>query len=102
VRVQALADISHSTLCCYSNETRAPIANAPNIEQLEGTPYHFHKLHPGPCSGVGMRRQTDTQTDRHTQTDVTTTHFSSATPHAKCKYVYIVLNRLFQSPDSTT
>ena len=26
-RVQALADISRSALCCHSNETRAPIAN---------------------------------------------------------------------------
>jgi len=27
-------------LCCYSNETREPIANPPNSAQLEGTPYH--------------------------------------------------------------
>ena len=39
-RVQALADISRSALCCHSNETRAPIANPPNTAQLEGTPYH--------------------------------------------------------------
>jgi len=45
----ALADISHSALCCHSNET------------LEGTPYHSPKLHPGPCSSVGMRRGTDRQ-----------------------------------------
>ena len=37
-RVQALADISRSALCCHSNETRAPIANPPNSAQLEGTP----------------------------------------------------------------
>jgi len=37
-RVQALADISHSALCCHSNETRAPIANQPNSAQLKGTP----------------------------------------------------------------
>ena len=37
-RVQALADISRSALCCYSNETRTPIANPPNSAQLEGTP----------------------------------------------------------------
>jgi len=36
-RVQALADISRSALCCHSNETRAPIANPPNSSQLEGT-----------------------------------------------------------------
>ena len=34
-----------------------------NSAQLGSTPYHFPKLHPGPCSSVGMRRQTDTQTD---------------------------------------
>jgi len=37
-RVQALADISRSVLCCHSNETRAPIANPPKSAQLEGTP----------------------------------------------------------------
>ena len=35
--VQALADISRSALRFHSNETRAPIANPPNIAQLEGT-----------------------------------------------------------------
>jgi len=35
-RVQALADISRSALCCHSNETRAPIANPPNTAELEG------------------------------------------------------------------
>ena len=39
-RVQALADISRSALCCHSNETHAPIANPHSIAQLEGTPYH--------------------------------------------------------------
>ena len=29
-RVQALADISRSELCCHSNEIRATIANPPN------------------------------------------------------------------------
>jgi len=37
-RVQALAAISRSALCCHSNETRAPIANPPNSAQLEETP----------------------------------------------------------------
>jgi len=37
-RVQALADISHSAMCCHSNETRAPIADPPNSAQLGGTP----------------------------------------------------------------
>jgi len=54
------------------------IANPPNNAQLGGIPYHSPKLHPGPCSSVGMRRRTDTQTR------VTTIHFSSSTTHAKC------------------
>jgi len=37
----------------------APIANPPNTAQLEGTLYQSPKLHPGPCSSVGMRRGTD-------------------------------------------
>jgi len=41
-------------LCCHSNETRALISNPPNSAQLRGTPYHSPKLHPGPCSSVGM------------------------------------------------
>jgi len=81
-RVQALADISRSALCCHSNETRAPIANPPNNAQLEVIPYHSARLHPGPCSSVGMRRGTDRHTD--TQLAVTNIHFASATPHAKC------------------
>jgi len=63
-RIQALADISHSVLCCHSNETRAPIANPPNSAQLGGTPYHSPKLHPGQCSSVGMLWWTDRQTHR--------------------------------------
>jgi len=87
-RVQGLADISRSALCCRSNETRAPIVNPPNSAQLEGTRYHSPKLHPGPCSSVGMRRGADTQTDTHsdTQTAVTTIHFASFTTHAKRYY----------------
>jgi len=52
--------------CCHSNATRAPIANPPNSAQLEGSPYHSPKLHPGPCNSVGMRPRTDRQTHRHT------------------------------------
>jgi len=44
----------------------------------EGTPYHSAKLHPGPCSSMGIRRDTDTQTA------VTNMHFASATPRVKC------------------
>jgi len=50
-------------LCCHSNATRAPIANPPNSAQLGGSPYHYSKLHPGPCSSVGMRPRTDRHTD---------------------------------------
>jgi len=64
-RVQALADISRSVLCCHGNETGAPIANSPNSAQLEGTPYHSPNSHPGLYNNVGMRRGTE----RHTQTD---------------------------------
>jgi len=35
------------------------------IRPTEGIPYHSPKLHPGPCSSVGMRRGTDRQTHRH-------------------------------------
>jgi len=54
----------------------------PNSAQLAGIPYHSAKLHPGPCSSVGMRPRTDRQTD--TQTRVITIHFSWSTTHAKC------------------
>ena len=52
-------------LCCHSNEIHAPIPNRPNTAQLGGTPCHSAKLHPGPCSSVGMRPRTHT----HTHTD---------------------------------
>jgi len=65
-RVQALADISRSALCCHNNETRAPIANPPNSAQLDD-PLPFPKLHPGPCSSVGMQRGTDRRTDGRDQ-----------------------------------
>jgi len=73
-------------LCCHSNATRAPIANPPNSAQLGGIPYHYSKLHPGPCSSVGMRPRTNRQTYRQTDTQmrVTTIHFASSTTCAKC------------------
>jgi len=72
-------------LCCHSNATRAPIANLPNCAQLGGSLYQAPKLHPGPCSSVGVRLRTDRQTHTHidTQTCVTTIHFASSTTHAK-------------------
>ena len=67
-RVQALADISRSALCCHSNETRTPTANPPNSAQLEATP----TIHP---TYIRVRavvwkcgeRKTNTQTYRHTE-----------------------------------
>ena len=64
----------------HSNATRTPIANPPNNAQLGGSLYHATKLHPGPCSSVGVRPRTD----RHTDARVTTIHFASSTTHAKC------------------
>jgi len=75
-RVQALADISRSALCCHSNETRAPITNPSNSAQLKGTPYHSPKLHPGPCNSVGMRRGADRPTHTETQMAVTNIYIS--------------------------
>jgi len=65
-RVQALADISRSAVCCHSNVTRAPIANLPNSAQLEGTPYHSPTYIR--VRAVMWERgdgQTDTQTGLH-------------------------------------
>jgi len=53
-------------LCCHSNATRAPIANPPNSAQVGGSLYLAPKLHPGPCSSLGVRPRTDRHTDRHT------------------------------------
>ena len=50
-------------LCCHINATRAPIANPPNSAQLGGSLYHAPKLHPVPCSSVGIRQRTDRRTD---------------------------------------
>jgi len=87
IRIQELADISRSALCCHNNETRAPIANPFNTAQLEGTPII-------PTSYIRMIRvravvwecgegQTDRHIDRHTDGRG---HFASATTHAKCNY----------------
>jgi len=82
-RVQALADILRSLLCCHvhqlqfcaapcchSNETRAPIANPPSSAQLGAPPTI-------PPSYIRVRAvvwaygegQTDRQTRTHTHTD---------------------------------
>jgi len=61
-RVQALADISCSALCCHSNETRVPTANPPNSAQLEGTPtptYIQVRAVVWECAERGTDRHTD-------------------------------------------
>jgi len=65
-------------LCCHSNATRVPIANLPNSAQLGGSLYQAPKLHPGPCSNVGVQPWTDTQMR------VTSIHFASSMTHTKC------------------
>jgi len=52
------------TLCYHSNTTHSPIANSPNSAQLGGSLCHAPKLHPGPCSSVGVWLRTDRQTHR--------------------------------------
>jgi len=52
-------------LCCHNNETCAPIPYLPSGAQLEDTPYRSPKLHPGPCSSVGMWQGTDTVRQTH-------------------------------------
>jgi len=79
--------IAYIRVYCYSNETRASIANPPNSAQLQGTPtiapsYIRVRAVVWEC-GEG---QSDRETDRHTdtQTVVANIHFVSAMPHAKC------------------
>ena len=88
-RVQALADISLSALCCHSNETRAPIANPPTCAQLEGTPTIPSKYHRGLCSSVGMRQGTDRRTDGRD-------HYTLYTPHVKCNKDIAYVCRSYQ------
>ena len=78
-RVQALANITCSALCCHSNENRAPIADLSNSAELERTPYHITQ------SYIRIRavvwKCSEGQTD--TQMAGTNIHFASAMPHAK-------------------
>ena len=68
-------------LCCHSNATRAPIANLPNSAQLGGIPCHSPSYIRVPAIVWACGRG---QTDRQTQTRVTTIHFASSTTYAKC------------------
>ena len=70
----------HWRVCCHSNETVHWLQIRPTVHNYRA-PLPFPKLHPGPCSSVGMRRGTDRYID--TQTVVINIHFASATPHAK-------------------
>ena len=72
---RVLTDISR---CYHSHATRAPIADPSISAQLGGTLYDSPKLHPGPCSSVGMWPQTD----RHMF--VITIHFALSAIHGKC------------------
>jgi len=63
-RVQALADISRSALCCQQ-QNRTPIANPPNNAQLEGTPTIPPRYIPvRQCENAARDRQTHRHTDR--------------------------------------
>ena len=78
-RVQALADISRSALCCHSNETHA-LQIRTMVHQT--APPTIPQVTSGSVQVVWECG--NEQTDR--QTAVTNIHFASATPHAKCKY----------------
>jgi len=92
-------------LCCHSNAPRTPTANPSNSAQLGGSLYHAPKLHPGPCSSVGVRPRTDRQThiQTDTQTRMTTIHFASSMTQAKCnKTVTLVKHHYKESFDKAT
>jgi len=92
-------------VCCHSNKTSAPIANSPNVAQLEGTRYYFVKLHPGSCSSVRMRRETVRQAGALTAVTTIIIHFASATPHAKCNnhpHLTIEYLAIYQSINALT
>ena len=42
---------------------RPPVDGQSPASQLGGIPCHYSKLHPGPCSSVGMRLRADRHTD---------------------------------------
>jgi len=86
-RVQALADVLHSALCCHSNETRVSIANPPNSAQLEGTPA-IPPTYVQVCAVVWECSEGQTDTCAGTLTCVTNIglHFASATPHVQCNH----------------
>jgi len=70
-RVRALADISRSGYVVIATKPVHQLQIRPIVHN-HWAPHTIPKLHPDPCSSVGMRRGTDTQTDRqaHTQTHI--------------------------------
>jgi len=63
-RVQALADITRSALCCHSNETHVPTANPLNTAQLEGTPTILPSISGSlQCGNAAADRPTHRHTD---------------------------------------
>ena len=56
---------------------------------------HSPKLHPGPCTSVGMR-DIHTGIETNTQTAVTNTHIASATSYEKCNHRRILILHLPQ------
>jgi len=100
LQIQPGIYISHLPVC-YQCLSCAPIVNtcsamlsqqrnpcsdckSANSAQLGGTPYHSSKLHPGLCSSMGMRPQTDTERQTDTQMRANTIHFALSTTRVKC------------------
>jgi len=62
-RVQAVADVSHSGCVVIATKPVHGLQIRPIVHNWEASPTIPPKLHPGPCSNVGVVRGTDTQTD---------------------------------------
>jgi len=81
-RVQALADISRSALCCHSNETRAPIANPPDSAQLQGIPPTISPSYIQVRARAVVWECGEGQTDKHTE------RHTDAGDQYTCRVVY--------------
>ena len=90
ILVKALVDISRSTLCCDSNETRAPIANPLNSVQLYRTPPTIAPTYIRVRAVVWERGEGQTDT----QTRVTNPRFASSTTHEKCSVQFTPATKL--------
>ena len=81
---------------CMLSQQRKPCTDSKSVQYCTttGHPYHSPKLHPGSCSSVWMRQQTDRQTNAQTDAQIDTRtdiqmavaniHFASAMPNTKC------------------